>query len=81
MTDDERDKILEVIHKKTKKELDGFMNRECDKLRSFYSNAFNQEIDQYVSCMKKRDYFNAALHFDMANSINEYLKRLKGIGL
>lgn len=53
MTDDERDKILEDIHKKTKKELDGFMNLESAKLRPFYSNAFNQEIDQYVSCTKK----------------------------
>jgi hypothetical protein len=30
---------------------------------------------------EKRDYFDAALHFDMANSINEYLKSIKGIGL
>jgi hypothetical protein len=57
------------------------MNRECARPRPFYSNAFNQEIDLYVACMKKRDYFNGVLHFDMANSINEYLKSLKGIGL
>jgi hypothetical protein len=81
MTDDERNKILEEIHKKTKKELDSFMNRQCAELRPFYSNAFNQEIDRYKVCMKKRDYFNAALHFDIANSINEYLKNLKMIGL
>jgi hypothetical protein len=39
------------------------MNRECARLRPFYSNAFNQEIDLYVACMKKRDYFNGVLHF------------------
>ena len=81
MTDDERNKILEDIHKKTKKELDGFINRQCAELRPFYSGAFNQEIDRYIACMKKRDYFNATLHFDMANTINEYLKSLKAIGL
>ncbi len=54
MTDDERNKILEDIHKKTKKELDGFgfINRQCAELRPFYSSAFNQEIDLYIACMK-----------------------------
>ena len=81
MNDEERDKKLEDIQNKDKKELDDFINRECTKLRPFYNNAFNQEINEYEECMKKGDYFNATLHFDAANSINEYIKTLKKVGL
>jgi hypothetical protein len=78
MNDEERDKKLEDIHNNNKKELDDFMNRESAKLRSFYNDAFNQEINQYEESMKKGNYFNAALHFDAASSINEYLKTQEG---
>lgn len=81
MNDEERDKKLEDIHNNNKKELDDFMNRESAKLRSFYNDAFNQEINQYEESMKKGNYFNATLHFDAASSINDYLKTLKKIGL
>ena len=81
MNDEERDKKLEDIHNNNKKELDAFMNRESAKLRSFYNDAFNEEINQYEESMKKGHYFNATLHFDAASSINEYLKTLKKVGL
>ncbi|MFL6319161.1 MAG: hypothetical protein ACJ72Q_01690 [Nitrososphaeraceae archaeon] len=81
MNDEERDKKLEDIHNNNKKELDDFMNRESAKLRSFYNDAFNEEINQYEESMKEGNYFNATLHFDAANSINEYLKTLNKVGL
>jgi hypothetical protein len=81
MNDEERDKKLEDIHNNNKKELDAFMNRESAKLRSFYNDAFNEEINQYEESMKKGNCFNATLHFDAASSINEYLKTLKKVGL
>jgi hypothetical protein len=81
MSNEERDEILQKILNKNKNQLDDAMNltgvRIDANVREYYNNKFNQEIQEYEECMKKGEYLKAAFHYDLAKSINEYMKKAR----
>jgi hypothetical protein len=70
----ERDKKLENFIRTSKKELDDNIKREQTKLRQFFHDRFNQEIDQAEECHRRGDYYDAYVHYTTAEWLNNYLK-------
>jgi hypothetical protein len=84
-TDNERDRILEDIDKKSKIELANCISREKAKLeneidkekakfRQQLLDRFNQEVRKLNQCLKHENYSGACHHYIIANWLNKELK-------
>ena len=76
MSYDRERRLEELVRQSTIKQ-DDFITRERARLRQYYKDRFEQELNQYEECNKREDFVPAYFHYDTAKRINQVLKTLE----